>query len=183
MIKTFLPLAGILFGLAGAVHASDAVYAFHWKGANGYSVRGALSVDPALVGSVIYETDVTCFVIDGQKDGEHLGRWTLGALDSDTTWRLHFDTQAEAFVVEGAGVRMPQAWNMNGAGDDCGAGGFGFNLGNVGQDICVDNQIVHDSRVPPPTPFPAQRVAQYDFPQGACRAVMVLGAAAAPVYR
>ncbi len=174
MFKSYLPAVALVCATSAA-HAGDAIYAFHWQGASGYSVRGAMAIDDALMGHTIYETDVSCFVIDGMKDGVHLGRWQLGALGPDTTWRLHFDTVTEAFVVEGAGIRMPQAWNMNGSGDDCGAKGFGFNLGNVGQDICVNNTIVHESRVPPPTPFPATRIDSFDFPDGACRPPMLLG--------
>jgi hypothetical protein len=180
MIKTVLPIAlaatlAAVMAPPAAASDRDAVYAFHWQGAGGYSVRGALAVDEALVGSVIYETDVSCFVIRGEKDGEPIGAWKLGQLVPETTWRLHFDTAAEAFVVDGDGIRMPQAWNMNGRGDNCGEDGFGFNLGNVGQDICVDNKIIDASRVPPPTPFPATRVESYSFPQGACRMPVLLG--------
>jgi hypothetical protein len=57
---------------------------------------------------------------------------------------------------------------MNGAGDDCGIGGFGFNLGNLGQDFCLDNRTVVASRIAPEIPFPATRDDGYVFPRGAC---------------
>lgn len=148
--------------------ASDATYVFRWQGGGGYSMEGALSFDPALMGQMIVETDVICFSVTGRKDGEVVGQWQLGQLGLDTSWRLHFDSAAEQFVVEGQGLRMPQAWNMNGAGVNCGEGGFGFNLGNQAQDICLDNQLITSSQMPPETPFPAQRDDSHSFAVGAC---------------
>lgn len=148
--------------------AEDVAYRFTWTGANGYSVEGVLAYPQDVPWSIIRESDLTCFAITGFQDGRQLGRWTLTMLGPDTTWRLHFDRLRDRFVVEGEGIAMPQAWNMNGAGDNCGRGGFGFNLGNLGQDLCFDNILLEDSRVPPPTPLPAQRLISARFPADAC---------------
>lgn len=63
---------------------------------------------------------------------------------------------------------MPQAWNMNGRGDNCGAGGFGFNLGSFAQDLCKDNTLIVDSQVSPFQTLPAERDDSYAFPPDAC---------------
>lgn len=161
-------LALILSMPAQAGMAQDVVYRFAWTGDNGYAMTGAMSFDPALAGRLVLEDEVSCFEIAGTKDGQPIGRWALTMLHEETSWRLHFDARQERFLVEGDGVPMPQAWNMNGAGDDCGRGGFGFNLGNLGQDFCVDNQPRFDSRIAPPTPFPAVRDDTYTFGPDAC---------------
>lgn len=151
------------------VLAGDAVYQFRWDGAGGYAVRGALAYPSALDGQeLILDRDLSCFVIEGLKDGTPIGRWGLGDLDETTSWRLHFDPVRAAFLVEGDGVWMPQAWNMNGEGEDCGEGGFGFNIGNAAQDICLDGGLIVESQVDPYRPFPAERVARYRFPGDAC---------------
>lgn len=167
----------VLLGLwAGAVSAQDATYRFEWQGAGGYAMTGAMSFDAALIGQrLVREADVSCFVITGTRDGRRIGDWRLGWLGPDTSWRLFFDTMRSEFVVEGRGVRMPQAWNMNGAGDDCGEGGFGFNLGNLGQDVCLSNRVVPLSRIAPEVPFPAARDDGYVFPRGACVVPDLLG--------
>ncbi|SMX39038.1 hypothetical protein [Maliponia aquimaris] len=162
-------LAACLAGVAGVAAAEPETWAFEWQGSGGYAVRGALSYDSAAVeGPFVVEGDVTCFVIEGTKDGAAVGRWALGQLNEQTSWRLHFDPAGGSFVVDGEGIWMPQAWNMNGEGTDCGAGGFGFNIGNAAQDICLDNSLVVDSQVLPTQAFPAVRVARYDFPGDAC---------------
>ncbi|MDA7426247.1 hypothetical protein [Thalassococcus lentus] len=156
-------------GFASAAMAQEARYGFVWEGANGYRMTGSMSFDKALIGTrLINESDMICFAIQGFKDGEPIGSWSLGMLNELTSWRLHFDPVAVAFVVDGFGIPMPQAWNMNGAGTDCGMGGFGFNLGNLGQDFCTDNQVIAESRVAPAKPFPAWRDDTISFPVGAC---------------
>jgi hypothetical protein len=155
---------------AGSARAETAIWTFRWEGANGYAMTGALAFDAAIAERrLVTERDLACFAITGTRDGRVLGRWSLGALTPDTSWRLHFDGRAGVFLVEGMGVRMPQAWNMNGRGDDCGEDGFGFNVGNLGQDVCVDGALVESSRIDPPTPLPATRVQRHGFPRGACR--------------
>ena len=154
-----------------AVQAEQVTYRFVWQGANDYAMRGAVAFDASAThGRLVRERDVICFVITGTQRNETIGRWDLGQLTLDTSWRLHFDPVAEAFLAEGQGVRMPQAWNMNGAGTNCGPGGFGFNLGNLGQDLCRDNTPLWESQINPFRPFPAFRDDDYVFPPGACLA-------------
>lgn len=160
---------GLGLVLGAAVAAEPVTWAFEWQGNGGYAVRGGLSYDSAgLPGPFVREGDVACFVIEGTRDGAPVGRWALTMLNEQTSWRLHFDPAGGRFVVDGEGIWMPQAWNMNGEGTDCGAGGFGFNIGNAAQDICLDDTLIVDSQVPPDDPFPAVRVDRYDFPADAC---------------
>lgn len=165
----WLRVTWILACAAGMAAAEPETWAFEWQGSGGYAVRGGLSYDSAAVqGPFVVEGDVTCFVIEGTRDGAAVGRWALGQLNEETTWRLHFDPARGSFLVEGDGIWMPQAWNMDGEGIDCGAGGFGFNIGNAAQDICLDNRLIVESQVTPDRAFPAVPVERYDFPSDAC---------------
>ncbi|MEC7762243.1 MAG: hypothetical protein VX874_10080 [Pseudomonadota bacterium] len=168
LILTFL-------SLPVAAHAEDAIYRFTWQGAGGYAFDGAMSFDASkLGGGRIHEGDVQCFVIEGRRGEVPVGRWALGMLIPETTWLLTFDTGVEEFVTYGLGDPMPQAWNMDGYGTDCGEGGFGFNIGNYAQDICIGGTLIADSQMPPVAPFPAERVDTYDFPVDGCRPSMLL---------
>jgi hypothetical protein len=143
-------------------------YRFEWTGANGYSLSGGLSFDPSkLSGPMVLDSDVICFEMTGFKDGKDIGRWALGHLTPATTWRLHFLPEQSAFVVEGGAIQMPQAWNMDGVGYNCGDGGLGLNIGSYAQDICHDNTLIEDSQVSPYQSFPAQRDDSYAFPPDA----------------
>ena len=156
--------------LAAPAQAAELAYSFLWQGEGGYAVRGALSYDAAFgTGDLVHEEELTCFVIEGLKDGTPIGRWALGDLTEETSWKLTFDPARPAFVVEGEGIDMPQAWNMDGFGTDCGAGGFGFNIGNAAQDICLDGALITESQVDPYRPFPAAPAPDFDFPRDACR--------------
>lgn len=169
-------MALVLVGVAGSVAAEPVIHAFEWQGAGDYIVKGALEYDGALImGRFVRDVDLSCFIIEGHKAGEPIGRWALTMLNEQTTWRLHFDPVAGRFVVDGEGIWMPQAWNMNGDGVDCGAGGFGFNIGNAAQDICVDNQLIFESQVAPDKAFPAVRVDDFEFPRDACKGPELLG--------
>lgn len=165
-----LRVAGMVLAFCtGAASAQPVTYAFEWEGSGGYRVKGALEFDPAEVsGPLVLENDVSCFVIEGTREGEPVGRWALTMLDEQTTWRLHFDPAAGSFLVDGEGIWMPQAWNMNGEGIDCGEDGFGFNIGNAAQDICLNGELIIDSQVDPDAPFPATRVEDFEFPRDAC---------------
>ncbi|MBV7394898.1 hypothetical protein [Mameliella sediminis] len=164
-----------LMATAGNAAAEPVTYAFEWQGSGGYVVKGALQYDSdAVTGPFVREHDLACFVIEGRKEGDPVGRWALTMVNEQTSWRLHFDPATGSFVVDGQGVWMPQAWNMNGEGDDCGPGGFGFNIGNAAQDICVDDTLIFDSQVAPDVPFPAVRVEQFAFPGDACNAPAML---------
>lgn len=172
-------MRGAILGLIFAVPAmaEPVTYSFVWKGAGGYEMRGALRFEANRADWLVRETDLSCFVIEGSLEGAPVGRWALTQLEVDTTWRLHFDAEAGAFLVEGDGVWMPQAWNMDGAGMNCGADGFGFNIGNAAQDLCVDNTLIVESQVDPFRPFPALPVDSYDFPDDACYAPPLLSQA------
>lgn len=160
----------VLMCAAGAVGAEPVTYAFDWQGNGGYGLRGALEYNSEeILGPFVTATDLTCFVIEGHQNEDPLGRWALLMLNEETTWRLHFDPATSSFLVEGDGVWMPQAWNMNGEGIDCGADGFGFNIGNAAQDICVNDTLIVESQVLPQTSFPATRVDRFGFPADACK--------------
>ncbi|MBP0482284.1 hypothetical protein [Sagittula salina] len=161
---------GLMVALAaGAVRAEEAVWQFLWQGGGGYTVRGGLSYDASLVtGAVVRGDDLTCFFIEGLKDGGPVGRWGLAMLNEKTWWRLNFAPVPGAFLVEGMGVDMPQAWNMDGFGTSCGAGGFGFNIGNAAQDICIDGTLIVESQIDPFRSFPAERAPGLRFPPYAC---------------
>ena len=75
---------------------------------------------------------------------------------------------------------MPQAWNMDGGGYNCGQGGFGFNIGDFAQDICVDNTLIQASQIDPHTPLGAERDDAHTFGPQACLAPMLLGALMPP---
>ncbi|MEN9061489.1 hypothetical protein [Ponticoccus litoralis] len=60
--------------LAAPVQASELSYSFHWQGAGGYALRGALSYDAFFgTGEILREDELTCFVIEGLKDGDPIG--------------------------------------------------------------------------------------------------------------
>jgi len=144
-------------------------YTFVWPGEGGYLMRGALAFDTGAARDGIIAADaVDCFVIEGFRGRQRVGRWALSMLTEQTTWTLAFDVEAEAFVVFGGGDPMPQAWNMDGGGFNCGMGGFGFNIGNAAQDLCADGQLLFDSQVDPARPFPATEAPDYQFPADAC---------------
>lgn len=169
--------AAVLAILCASPVAADSVaYRFTWQGAGGYEMRGLMAFDAALMSvNRVYETDLSCFEINGFKDGAKIGRWALGLLTPDTTWTLTFDPQASEFVVYGAESPMPQAWNMDGAGYNCGDPGFGFNIGSAAQDVCVDGELIFDSQVVPPQPFPVEPETSPKFSQDACRPDLLLG--------
>lgn len=159
--------------------AEQVTYEFQWVGGGGYGLSGAMSYDSAAIsGPIVTEDDVTCFVIEGRHNGQPIGRWALGHLTSDTTWQLTFLPAQSAFVGYNPITPMPQAWNMDGAGRNCGAGGFGFNIGNAAQDICVDGRLILESQAPPRGAIPARRNDLYDFAKDACRPPLLLGSKA-----
>jgi hypothetical protein len=167
----------LAFGLASvaAAQAEPRIYAFTWAGQGGYEMRGALAFESARTIGLITESEVDCFVIEGFLNGQPLGRWALGMLNEDTTWTLAFDPVTEGFVVFGSLAIMPQGWNMNGGGTDCGNPGFGFNIGNAAQDLCVNGELIFESQVDPSRPFPAKRVATFPFPADVCLGPKLIG--------
>jgi hypothetical protein len=169
-------LTSVLVLGAGIAAAEPTKYVFEWAGDGGYAMRGAFEYDSEnVVGRFVTVSDITCFVVEGTQDSVPVGRWALTMLNEQTTWRLHFDPATSSFLVEGQGIWMPQAWNMDGEGVNCGQGGFGFNIGNAAQDICLDETLIFDSQVSPEQPFPASRVDRYTFPIDACDGPALLG--------
>ncbi len=170
--------AGLLaLGLAPSAKAQSVTYSFEWVGGGGFSMRGAVSFDAGLMAEqLVTEDEVECFVVEGYQDDTPIGRWALGMLTETTTWTMTFDPVLEQFVVFGPGAPMPQAWNMNGIGTDCGEDGFGFNIGNAAQDLCLGGTLLVDSQVNPTRPFPAVRNDGFVFPGDACHGTMILSA-------
>lgn len=170
-----LALAAVLS--AGAAAAELSAWRFTWKGSGGYRIEGRLAFDARhLSAPTVTERDIACFVIEGFRGDMPVGRWALGQLRPETTWTLTFDPQAGALVVFGPGTPMPQAWNMDGYGRNCGAGGFGFNIGNAAQDICIDGRLIVESQVTPSQPLPARPAPEAGFPPDACAGPLLLGA-------
>lgn len=171
-------LAGLLLCIsAGVTGAEEARYRFEWQGGGGYVMRGGMSFDAALQDDgVVTGSDLTCFFIEGSRNGDPVGRWALSMLNEETSWMLTFLPKRSEFAVFSEGTPMPQAWNMNGVGNDCGAGGFGFNIGNAAQDLCIDGTLIFESQVPPGRPFPAMRDDSLSFPSDACQAPMLMSA-------
>lgn len=154
---------------SGPAMAEEVTWRFTWEGEGGYVVRGGMSYDAQTVtGPLVTAGDVTCFFIEGSRDGAVVGTWGLTQLNEETWWKLHFDPASAQFLVEGMGVDMPQAWNMDGFGTSCGPGGFGFNIGNAAQDLCVDGALIVESQVDPYRAFPAERADGMRFPGYAC---------------
>ncbi|MBF9035983.1 hypothetical protein HKCCE2091_17175 [Rhodobacterales bacterium HKCCE2091] len=147
--------------LAAAAPAGAARYQFCWIGASGYTMEGVIEFPDELIGTgIITEEDITDFAIYGFLDEILIGAWSMKDVTPDTTWELYFDTDTLEFPTGGYSLDMSyQAWNANGEVNDCGPGGFGFNGGNLYQDVCVDNTWIQDSSIEPSTPFPV-------FPQG-----------------
>lgn len=167
--------------LAGPCAAERQVWRFDWQGAGGYAMRGALAFDSAAIQSgYVLEPDVDCFFIEGFRDGKAIGRWALGMLSEDTTWVMTFNSAAGGFVVFGPEAPMPQAWNMDGFGTDCGEKGFGFNIGNAAQDMCLDGRLLVESQIDPERPFPAVRDDGFAFPSDGCIGPPVISLLALP---
>jgi hypothetical protein len=164
-MRKWTVLAALILPVAGEAET----WRFTWHGANGFEMSGALGFDSVGPDGLVRGGEVDCFVIEGLQDGAVLGRWALGMKTVDTTWVLTFDPGAAGFVVYGEGTPMPQAWNMNGAGTDCGPEGFGFNIGNFAQDLCLHGELLTLSQADPTQPFPAERDDSFVFPDDACR--------------
>lgn len=163
--------------MARAAWAEPEIYQFTWQGNGDHVLNGALMLDPAQAGApVVTEEAVQCFWIEGRRGATVLGSWGLGQRTAATTWTLTLDRRVPEFLVYPDRDGMPQAWNMNGWGENCGAPGFGFNIGSAAQDICVDGRLIVESQVPPSTPFLVRRIDSFDFPPGSCSAPLLLGA-------
>ena len=140
-----------------AFPADTARFQFCWVGEGGYTMRGVIGFPSDLLGTgVINQSQVTEFRIIGFHEELAIGSWSLDQLTPATSWELYFDTRTLEFPTGGYSLDQSyQQWNANGRVDDCGEGGFGFNGGNLYQDVCIDNTWVTESSIEPATPFPA----------------------------
>lgn len=124
-----------------------------WRGANGFTMTGQFEYPDALAAKrVIRETDLAAFRIKGFLNGALIGQWSLDDLGPETSWLLRYDPVRHVFPLSGPSG-LYQMWNANGLVDDCGVPGFGFNAGNGGQDICLDDTFVTASTIDPATPL------------------------------
>jgi hypothetical protein len=145
-----LPLA-----LSTPVVAADVE--FCWVGEGGYRVAGEMSFPDALADAErIGADDVSAFRITGYRDGETVGSWSLDMVTPATSWMLNFSPRAMAFFVGGEPYETHgQEWNADGAVFNCGSPGFGLNIGNHEQDLCIDGQYVEASGIARDTPLAA----------------------------
>ena len=154
-----------MFAFSGTANA--AVLNICWVGGAGYTMTGRMELpDAAMRKSLVTEKDVTGFQITGYRDGIKVGAWSLGQLRPGTTWLLRFEPKTLNFPVGGNfGSLVSQGWNANGAVNDCGDPGFGFNSGNYAQDVCINGVYIRDSSIDPATPL----MATYDPVTPDCR--------------
>ena len=152
-MRHLAPLAALCAALATPLTAAD--LHFCWRGDNGYTMTGVLSLpDSALKQDLVTEADVTGLVITGYHMGRVLGRWDSRKQRPGATWHLRFDPQTRQFLTGGSFTTdHSQGWNANGSVNDCGNPGFGFNSGNYAQDLCVDGTYIHLSSIDPATPL------------------------------
>ncbi|MCF2905831.1 hypothetical protein L0666_12605 [Octadecabacter sp. CECT 8868] len=143
-----------------ATPAAAVDYEFCWVGANGYRMAGTMTVEDAAVGNqfrnrrLVTEESVLAFEINGFQDGKPLGSWSLDQETPQTSWHLNFDPVAMVFPTGGSTFGTEgQQWNASGRVNNCGTPGFGFNSGNGGQDVCVDDVYRVDSLIDAKTPF------------------------------
>lgn len=147
MRRLSVTLVPLLLGLSGP--AAGAEFHFCWIGANGYTLDGEMRFPDALLDApVITEADLTAFRITGYHDTTPIGAWSMADLTPSSTWHLRFWPGSREFPVGGAHLGPNgQAWNANGAVNDCGDPGFGFNSGTNAQDVCVNNQWITQSSI------------------------------------
>ncbi len=147
-----------MFAFSNPAFAAD--YYICWMGAAGYSLTGKMTIpDAATRKDMVTERNVTAFEITGYRNGVRIGGWNLANKGPDTTWLLRFEPQTLNFPVGGDfGSLVSQGWNANGAVNDCGKPGFGFNSGNYAQDVCVNGVYIRASSIDPDTPLKASLV-------------------------
>lgn len=157
-MRLMFATTALTFGLAtAALPADTARFQFCWVGEGGYTMRGMIGFPTDLLGTgIITQSQVTEFRIVGFRDELPVGSWSLEQLTPETSWELYFDTRSLEFPTGGySSEQSYQQWNANGSVDNCGEGGFGFNGGNLYQDVCIDSAWITDSSIEPSTPFPA----------------------------
>ncbi|MGX9355211.1 hypothetical protein ACS3SW_08630 [Roseobacteraceae bacterium S113] len=173
-VRLICVVLACVWGVCAA--AQEVTYRFSWEGGGGYAMSGAFSYDPAeIADGIVREGDLTCFAVAGAKDGAVLGSFELSEVTPETTWVFTFFPLIHSFATFDAHFPMPQAWNMDGFGFNCGPGGFGFNIGSAAQDLCFDGQLLVESQVPPDRPFRAMRDDGHAYGPGACRAPLLMG--------
>ncbi len=124
-----------------------------WIGNGGYTMNGRMVYPDALSGQrFIRQDDVTEFEITGYFEGRRIGYWNLDQRTPFTSWLLRYDARLGIFPTEGTSG-LYQMWNANGFVNDCGVDGFGFNSGNGGQDVCIDNTYISASTIDWDTPI------------------------------
>lgn len=155
MIRAVGLMLCLLPSVAGAVDVE-----FCWIGDQGYTFAGRMTYPDTLADSgVVTEQDVTAFEIQGYHNGAKVGRWSLDMLTPETSWNLNFDPKAMQFAVGGDPYETEgQEWNADGFVENCGTPGFGFNLGDNEQDICIDGRYYQESGIDRFTPLPAYPV-------------------------
>ena len=173
MIIKFRKINGLFLTLMLMLISSfcyAASYQFSWVGSDGYRLEGAFSIPDSLAQEKhIDERAVKCFWIAGYRSDNPVGQWNISQLTNETNWRLNFEPQSLRFRTGGhSQSQFGQEWNMNGFGTGCGEDGFGFNSGNVSQDICINNQWIKSSIISPKTSFPAIRNDQLLFEAADC---------------
>jgi hypothetical protein len=128
---------------------------FCWRGAEGYQIVGQMAFPDQLAKEErVTEADITSFTITGYRNGLMVGRWSLADLRPETSWNLNFRPRDMAFATGGNSFsEMGQQWNSNGSADDCGVGGFGFNVGSNAQDICISGVWVAEAGIAFDTPL------------------------------
>ncbi|UWQ21894.1 hypothetical protein [Jannaschia sp. W003] len=141
----------LLLAALAATPAQAATHAFCWQGEAGYRIEGTISLPDGARG-ILTEVDLTDFRIRGFRDAEPLGTWRLGNGPGPVV--IRFDADRLLFPTGGdPALGTYQAWNAGGTVDDCGDPGFGFNGGNLAQDVCVDGTFAEESGIPPATPL------------------------------
>lgn len=169
------PLLAALCAMTGADARAES-WRFEWTGAGGYRMTGAFAIDGARTRAErVSGDDLACFVIQGYRDAEPIGVWRLSELTPATYWNFSFEPSSGRIPVGGLSFSGDgQEWNMSGAGDGCGVGGFGFNAGNAAQDLCVDDAWVAASSRPADQPFEAVRDDTVRFAPDDCRDAALL---------
>lgn len=147
--------------IAGPAQAAE--FAFCWKGDNGYTLAGRMTIaDERISGrdtALLTEEDVIAFTITGYHQGIRVGSWTAFETPGDT-FHLRFDPEAMEFPTGGGTDDTYQAWNADGTATNCGTPGFGFNGGSNAQDVCIDGTWITASMVDRFAPFPVVEGAQ-----------------------
>ena len=143
--------AALLALLATPLQAAETYIC--WLGAGGYTMTGRMEYPDALAdAALITEADVTSFRITGYFEGRVIGKWDMADRTPQTSWLLRYSPRTGTFPLESFDG-LYQMWNANGDVTDCGVPGFGFNAGNGGQDVCIDNTFILSSSIPPDTPL------------------------------